>query len=266
MICNTCASIIPEAVLRCPSCNAFIGKKSDRRVPHCDKYGNDITVLKPEFQKENIRDDYFMSRYYYAIACSSNEDERKKEVLKLKIEIILSVIFAIFFTVLLLIICSTNNDGGEITLPIFIVSFILICGIICLYIFKYKAIEKKHITLPIPQEVIDKHTIESSLTYYSDKVFGRVFESSVITDEHGHRTVYYEYVEYDKANFTNIKYNTDFADYTISTDCLILPKPRAHPTKALIIEDIYDDTELSIALGLDLPAKDIIFKKQKVVQ
>lgn len=77
--------------------------------------------------------------------------------------------------------------------------------------------------------------------YYSDRVFG-FFDCCC-------------FYEIDKAKIQNIRYDTLNSEYVLTMLDQTFMNYEFAPTQEFLIPDVFDDTELSIALGLDLPAK-----------
>ena len=87
--------------------------------------------------------------------------------------------------------------------------------------------------------------------YYSDRVFGFSILNTAETE------IFEEYCfcEIDKRDIIDIHYDTLNSEYVLKMKNKTFMNYTLQPTNEFRIPDVFDDTRLSIALGLDLPSK-----------
>lgn len=249
MKCSNCLCDIPEATTKCPCCEISRFTFSQKKKPLEDKYGFPTSVFNPDGQKYDTREIY-LHRLPEFTYCSQKKRENNARKGTYK---------AILFTTLAIILCfcSTSfllNDTWH---------FLLI-GLILIGFFGNFLIEKyckKKIIEDMPTTPdggsMDIHTSKECY-YVSQNVIGySVLHHSSYEDDI--RRNYYVYYEFDKANIEYITYNSKFAEYELHLKMPVYTDYSKPKTNVFYIADIFDDTILSMALGCDLPPKQINF-------
>lgn len=249
MKCSNCLCDIPEATTKCPCCEISRFSFSPKKKPLEDKYGFPTSVFNPDGQKYDTREIY-LHRLPEFTYCSEKKKENKTKKQTLK---------ALLFVGLALLLCfgaSTFFVEGNGLLFIIILIALGILGNI--------AIEKrckKQFSESLPATP-DGSSIEIHLSKECYYVSQNVIGYSVIhhsSYENDIRKDYYVYYEFDKANIDFVTYNSKFAEYELHLKMPVYTDYSKPKTDVFYIADIFDDTILSMALGCDLPPKQINF-------
>lgn len=257
MHCPKCNNFIPDSVPSCPVCKAnLFATLSFQKKPSHDKYGYPVREFRPEGNKYDKREIYLHRLPQFDDNSKNNNFEEIKLKFPLYVTNLLFGIFTFFFTMYNLTDFYTDNKNYFPTMLIVVIFWIALA-----FIFKrrmkMKQIQQESYTVFPTGTTIDEH--KSKEVYYSsDKVIGYSTVSHT-AQINGSKINYYEYYEFDKENISHITYNTEYAEYEFYLKEPAYVDYDMPPQKYFRIADIFDDTVLSIAIGSDLPAKNINF-------
>lgn len=269
MECPVCKKIIPYGAATCNYCfrdTKIIAEKT--RMPDCDMYGQPVFEVYTDKQKVEAREKNINSMH---LSSKIQELNTEKPKINYKQRIIGTMILIIpYIFVIIAIIANWVEVMNIFREGIFILAFILlmwgfIITILLLVMKRWWDMETEDIKEErrIINFEIDDNLIHKNKEgyYYNQNVIGfsildvfydeKVFDSKLIED----RYMEYYYFEIDKKWITNIDYDTKYSEYILTLTEKVFMNYNMAPAYEFRIPDVFDDTELSIALGLDLPAK-----------
>lgn len=256
MQCLNCKKQIPYAAPICNHCLCRTNFNIDGGMlfPPYDMYNQPVYELFADQQKNAAREKTINSMYY-----NSEIERLKGNKQKLQAKHIYSFLFVIFsmmiFPALIMpffmflieiIFCKGLLTIG---IPVLIWIILLFSSVFVFWKTVFKSHGKrKKIDTKIRNYKIHKN---KDRYYYNNSVFGFVvFDKTEIGDS----TITYFY-EVDKRLIKDIKYDTENSEYILELSENVYTDYNFFATNKFIVPDVFDDTQLSIALGLDLPAK-----------
>lgn len=260
MKCDNCFKYIPKSVSNCPYCNRQHELKTEE-YPEYDKYGYPTTRISIDNQKQNARDSYIKSmlkttkprNMNLERPCSTIDDFSK--------------CFGLLFIYGSFAAWGIGIAFFPRTLfhPIInsIISLVLYWIVLFLIYVTLDAIKtkKQRKIYEIASQTridIDKEYRVKDMYYQSPKVIG--------FSELHHRTFidgsvkeFYEYYEIDRKTIKSISYDADNAGYILHTEELVYSDYLKEAKNSFFIADVFDDNNLTLAVGKSLPPKQIYF-------
>jgi len=267
--CSKCSSTIPAYSKKCPICRHDKNCFSKRPSPAYDKYQNKVEMLTIDYNKNRARMKYINENFIKKSTFEKtvNAENTPKNHPLSTLLIILFTCLCIFVFVILLKTMSQFSFG----IVFFSELLIIITGV-----FTVKKLNEKHRirhtkicailseTEEFKKETIDDNMYSAKAEYYfSDAVIGySVFDhSEVIEDENEFRSEYKAYAHYelDKNLIKEVKYNSKYAGYELWTTVPTYDDTDDGPKDYWFFPDIFDDNDLTLAVGKNLPPKQIYF-------
>lgn len=270
--CDNCHQLVPEAVCKCQNCmHTIYNRLSKDKFPQYDKFGNSVTVLSIDGQKESARNAYIDKQLQVKLdydfsqdnfLCPNEDPNQVKSPLATALLILPWVLCP-------LILVLSYFLGRNIIIGMIVVMLYSLFTIIAIKIVETKFQSKRHAYIDIDAELnklekYENNCMETDLTilkdayYFSDKSIG-YSKATLEGTMNGERTfAKFAFYELEKDLVTEIKYNTKYAGYELYTTMPILDD-EMKLKDFWFIPDVFDDTALSIALGRDLPLKHINF-------
>lgn len=247
MQCKKCGALIPYRATMCQNCFQKTGHHlGERSVPTEDMFGNQVFIVKPDKQKEKVRENYLKTLPEFK---ELKEIRKASWMLVLKLFLLIfGSIFIMFFALAFSGLISTFSTELGVLFGIF--SFVATMTVVTILFVQSI---KKHKPAMQKEKTIKLH--ENKLHYYAnDFVVGYSVLDHTSSDDNG-TDYYYAFYEVDKRNIKGITYDSRYGEYV-----LVLYKPVFHhydfrPCNEFRIADIFDDYVMSSVLACDLPPK-----------
>ena len=263
--CSKCSSIIPAFSKKCPVCRCDINFFCKNMSPPSDKYKNKVKMLPIDYNKNMARMKYINENFV-----RSDVFEKTASVQNTVGNHPLSIPFILLFAclcILTFIVLLKTMPYFSFGIVIFSELLIILTGIITVKKLngKHKA---KHIDIDTALSIIEEFNQKSidegmysakAEYYFSNAVIGySVFDHvELIEEDDDVKREYrlYAHYELDKSLIKEVKYNSEYAGYELWTTVPVYDDTDDGPKDFWFIPDIFDDNDLSLAVGRSLPAK-----------
>ena len=243
MICPKCHNPIPQNAQKCNHCHASLHSSFsfNNPLPKADMFGNQVYEINSIKHKAKARLRYLSSLPETKKAWQQSKNG--KSSFFWLITFFISIIIGPFILALFSEIAET-------------LVFPFILFLIVLLVLSYKL--SIHSTYKRKPENVEKHFLhyDKEKYYFNQNVIGFAVIDH-FTDSKEDLNKHFAFCEVDKRNIKGISYDDKFAEYVLH---LYKPVYSDYHFPALCefrIADIFDDAELSNALGSDLPAKNM---------
>lgn len=249
MVCKQCNNRVADNAYYCPICKKRLRLSLPTYdLPHCDMYGQEIFIFKPDTRKKRLRNNYVWNL---------NEQKNARNIVQVnsshntKTALLCTAIG--FATILLCSLVSSFDDAGGLAFFLFLAGLV---GFIFTIIIRRPVHDKKFVRQI--SKISKIH--ESKLHYYtSANSIGYTILDHVSKNDDGPDTYYYAHYEVDKRTIKSVAYDSYYAEYVLYLTQPVYMDYDLEPQYEFRIADIFDDQIFSKALGCDLPPKHMNF-------